>query len=42
MLLTLSKNSLLSPSVVFGDSIDSVVDDTVPAKYIAKNLSNAL
>ena len=39
---TLSKNSLLGSSVVFGDSTDSVNDDKVPVKYIIENLSNAL
>jgi len=29
---------LLSSFVLFGESIDSVVDDSVPVKYIIKNL----
>ena len=35
---TLSKNSLLNSSVVFGENIDSVVDDGVPVKYIIKKI----
>jgi len=33
---TFSKNSLLNSSVVFGDSIDSMVDEKEPVKYIKK------